>query len=315
VTTLPADTSVGAPADTSEDTSEDTSAEAHVGTALDRLLADVLSRTTTDSRLAEVAGAFVAHLHAAVREVRPTAQEWQRGLEFLVRVGQACTPERDEMVLLSDMLGLTAAVDEVDHAGPAGATPSSVEGPFHSPAPPRERGDWIAAGPERHRAPVTVVHGRVLDVHGNAVPGATVDVWQADDDGRYDTQDAAQPAGNLRGLFTADVDGAWWFRSVLPSSYPVPTVGPVGELLLALGRHPMRPAHLHLRVEAVGHRPVTTHVFVAGDPYLDSDAAFGVKDDLVVTPVSVDDPARSAAAGVDGPFLDIAFDVRLAVAA
>jgi catechol 1,2-dioxygenase len=279
---------------------------------LDRLLVDVLARIRADDpRLAEIVRSVVTHLHAFVREVRPTEQEWLRGLDFLVRTGQTCTPVRNEFILLSDMLGLTSAVDEVNHAGPPEATPSSVEGPFHSPAPAREQGAWIAEGPERGRAEQMVVHGRVSDCTGNPISGATVDVWQADDAGRYDSQDAAQPAGNLRALITTDDEGGYWFRSVLPSSYPVPTDGPVGGLLTALGRHPMRPAHIHLRVEAPGHRPVTTHVFVAGDPYLDSDAAFAVKEALVVTPQRRTDPAESARWSVDGPFLDFDFDIRL----
>jgi catechol 1,2-dioxygenase len=276
---------------------------------LDRLLAEVLAQVdAADPRLAEIVTAAVTHLHALVREVRPTEQEWLRGIDFLVRVGQTCTPVRNEFILLSDMLGLTSAVDEINHAGPADATPSSVEGPFHSPAPPRPLGAWIADGPERDRAEPMVVHGRVTDVAGRPLAGATVDVWQADDAGHYDTQDAAQPAGNLRALLTTDADGRYWFRTVRPASYPVPTDGPVGELLTALGRHPMRPAHLHLRVEAAGHRPVTTHVFIAGDPSLDSDAAFAVKDALVVKPRPSTEAARWQLAG---PFLDVAFDVRL----
>jgi catechol 1,2-dioxygenase len=186
-----------------------------------------------------------------------------------------------------------------------------VEGPFHSPAPARANGDWISAGPERQRAEVMVVRGRVTDTLGTPIGGATVDVWQADDAGHYDTQDPAQDLGNLRGLFTTDADGAYWFRSVVPSSYPVPTDGPGGEMLRAMGRHPMRPAHIHYRVEAPGHRPVTTHVFVAGDEYLDSDAAFAVKEELIVVPVRDSDPEHAAAFGVGGPFADFVFDVRL----
>jgi catechol 1,2-dioxygenase len=274
---------------------------------LDRLLSEVLAQVrTSDPRLAEIVTAVVTHLHAIVREVRPTEDEWLRGLDFLVRVGQTCTPVRNEFILLSDMLGLTSAVDEVNHAGPADATPSSVEGPFHSPAPARPLGAWIADGPERGRAEPMVVHGVVSDCAGVPIEGATVDVWQADDAGHYDTQDPDQPAGNLRALLTTGPDGTYWFRSVLPASYPVPTDGPVGELLTALGRHPMRPAHIHLHVDAPGHRSVTTHVFVAGDEYLDSDAAFAVKDALVVTPQRGADRWE-----VDGPFLDFAFDIRL----
>jgi hydroxyquinol 1,2-dioxygenase len=246
-----------------------------------------------------------------VRETRPTPEEWLTGLDFLVRTGHTCTQYRNEFILLSDMLGLTTAVDDVNFTGDATATPSSVEGPFHSPAPARENGAWIAEGPERERAEVMVVRGRVTDTDGKPIAGASIDVWQADDAGHYDTQDPAQDLGNLRGLFTTDADGAYWFRSVVPSSYPVPTDGPGGELLRAMGRHPMRPAHIHYRVEAAGHRPVTTHVFVAGDEYLGSDAAFAVKEELVVDPVRDEDPDHAAAFGVEAPFADFAFDVRL----
>jgi hydroxyquinol 1,2-dioxygenase len=279
---------------------------------LDRLLAEVLAQVSPDDpRLAEIVTSAVNHLHAFVREVRPTEREWLRGIDFLVRTGQTSTSTRNEVILLSDMLGLTSAVDEVNHPATSTATPSSVEGPFHSPAPPRALGAWIADGSERDRATPMVMHGHVFDCADRPVAGASVDVWQADDAGHYDTQDATQPTGNLRALLTTDADGGYWFRSVLPSSYPVPTDGPVGELLTALGRHPMRPAHVHLRVEAVGYRPLTTHAFVAGDPYLNSDAAFAVKDALIVTPIPRDDPAEAARWAMTGPFLDFDFDIRL----
>ena len=156
-----------------------------------------------------------------------------------------------------------------------------------------------------------VVRGHVTDVAENPIAGATIDVWQADDAGHYDSQDAEQELGNLRGLFLADEQGAFWFRSVRPSSYSVPTDGPVGPLLTALGRHPMRPAHIHVRIEAPGYRTITTHIFVAGDPYLDSDAAFAVKDELIVTPALVTEPAIAARWKVEAPFLDFEVTVRL----
>jgi catechol 1,2-dioxygenase len=293
-------------------TPDATSPDALRDQRLDALLGAVLAQTKGDDpRTNELISGLIRHLHAFVRETRPTPEEWLTGLGFLVRTGQICTEHRNEFILLSDMLGLTTAVDDVNFTGDANATPSSVEGPFHSPAPARENGDWISAGPERDRAEVMVVRGRVTDTRGLPIAGATVDIWQADDAGHYDTQDPAQDLGNLRGLFTTDTDGAYWFRSVVPSSYPVPTDGPGGELLRAMGRHPMRPAHIHYRVEAPGHRPVTTHVFVAGDEYLGSDAAFAVKQELVVDPVRDTDPGHAAAFGVEPPFADFVFDVRL----
>jgi catechol 1,2-dioxygenase len=279
---------------------------------LDALLTAVLGQVRGDDpRTDELVSALIRHLHAFVRETRPSETEWLAGLDFLVRTGHTCTAERNEFILLSDMLGLTTAVDDVNFVGGSLATPSSVEGPFHSPAPARSNGDWISSGPERARAQVMVVRGLVTDTDATPIEGATVDVWQADDAGKYDTQDPAQDRGNLRGLFVTDADGAYWFRSVVPASYPVPTDGPGGELLRAIGRHPMRPAHIHYRVEASGHRPVTTHVFVAGDEYLGSDAAFAVKEELVVDPVLDPDPDHAADFGVEAPFADFVFDVRL----
>jgi hydroxyquinol 1,2-dioxygenase len=279
---------------------------------LDTLLQAVLGSVQGDDpRFSELISALIRHLHAFVRETQPTPEEWLTGLGFLVRTGQISNEYRNEFILLSDMLGLTTAVDDVNFTGDPNATPSSVEGPFHSAAPAREKGDWIADGPERQRGELMVVRGRVTDTDGKPIEGAVVDVWQADDAGHYDTQDPAQELGNLRGLFTTDADGGYWFRSVVPSSYPVPTDGPGGEMLRAMGRHPMRPAHIHYRVEAAGHRPVTTHVFVAGDEYLGSDAAFAVKEELVVDPVRDSDPDHAAAFGVEAPFADVVFDIRL----
>jgi protocatechuate 3,4-dioxygenase beta subunit len=137
-------------------------------------------------------------------------------------------------------------------------------------------------------------------------------VWQTNEDGFYDVQQPdLQPAGNLRGLFTADGDGRFWFRSVVPRYYPIPDDGPVGQLLAATGRHPYRPAHLHFIVSAPGYRPVTTHVFVDDSPYLDSDAVFGVKDSLIRSAPEVDDPIRAAEAGLSNPFRTLTFDLSL----
>jgi len=279
---------------------------------LDALLTTVLAQVRGDDpRSNELLSALIRHLHAFVREARPTQEEWLTALDFLVRTGHTCNEHRNEFILLADMLGLTSAVDDVNFVATADATPSSVEGPFHSPAPARANGAWISTGPERARAQVMVVRGRVTDTDGHPLAGATVDVWQADDAGRYDSQDPAQELGNLRGLFTTGDGGVYWFRSVVPSSYPVPADGPAGELLRAMGRHPMRPAHIHYRVEAAGFRPFTTHVFDAGDPYLDSDAAFAVKPELVVDPVQDQDAAHAMKFDVPSPFADFVFDVRL----
>jgi hydroxyquinol 1,2-dioxygenase len=263
-----------------------------------------------DPRLREVLGSLVRHLHGFVREVEPTFEEWERAIGFLTATGQKCDDTRQEFILLSDVLGVTMLVDAINHRTATEATDSTVLGPFHMVASPRrELGDTIdlvATGEP------CVVTGRVLSLDGSPLPGALVDVWQADDHGFYDVQQpGTQPQGNGRGLFTCDDDGRFWFRTVTPSPYPIPTDGPVGRLLTATGRHPYRPAHIHFIVAADGHLPVTTHIFVAGSPYLDSDAVFAVKQRLITDFARVDDPDQAAAFGVEAPFRHAEFDVVL----
>jgi catechol 1,2-dioxygenase len=157
-----------------------------------------------------------------------------------------------------------------------------------------------------------LVSGQVTGPDGEPLAGASVDVWQTNEDGFYDVQQPdIQPPGNLRGLFTADEQGRFWFRSVVPRYYPIPDDGPVGQMLSATARHPNRPAHLHFIVAAAGYRPVTTHVFVADSPYLDSDAVFGVKESLIRDVPEVDDPARAAEVGLANPFRTLTFDLSL----
>ena len=263
-----------------------------------------------DPRLREVLGSLVRHLHGFVREVEPTFEEWERAIGFLTATGQKCDDTRQEFILLSDVLGVTMLVDAINHRTASEATDSTVLGPFHMVASPRrELGDTIdlvATGEP------CVVTGRVLSLDGSPLAGALVDVWQADDHGFYDVQQpGTQPKGNGRGLFTCDDDGRFWFRTVTPSPYPIPTDGPVGRLLTATGRHPYRPAHIHFIVAADGHLPLTTHIFVAGSPYLDSDAVFAVKQRLITDFARVDDPDQAAAFGVEAPFRHAQFEVIL----
>lgn len=156
------------------------------------------------------------------------------------------------------------------------------------------------------------VRGRVLDPSGKPLGGAMLDVWQAADDGFYDVQpESNQPEMNLRGVFHADAEGAFWFRTIKPQYYPVPTAGPVGDLLLATGRHPMRPAHIHFMIEAPGYERLVTHIFVEGDPYLESDAVFGVKDSLIVNFGQNESAEEAARYGFQAPFCAVAFDFVL----
>jgi hydroxyquinol 1,2-dioxygenase len=254
---------------------------------------------TADPRLREILQGLVPHLHDFVREVRPTLAEWEAAIGFLTAVGQRCDANRQEFILLSDVLGVSMLVETLN--GQETGTESTVLGPFHVvESPERENGDTIdlLGGNEP-----CVITGCVRTTDGAPLPGATVDVWQCSADGFYDVQQPdVQPLGNGRGLFHADADGRFHFRTVVPSHYPIPTDGPVGSLLLASGRHPFRPAHVHFLADAPGHRSLTTHIFVAGSPYLDSDAVFAVKHSLVVDFTKVDDAEQARHHGVGNPF-------------
>ncbi|HJY68593.1 MAG TPA: dioxygenase, partial [Streptosporangiaceae bacterium] len=232
------------------------------------------------------------------RDTEPTIAEWQRAIDFLTATGQKCDSERQEFILLSDVLGISMLVETINNRKTAGATESTVLGPFHMVTSPRralgDTIDLVGTGPQ------CVLAGRVLSADGTPLPGAELDVWQANDQGFYDVQQPdVQPPGNGRGLFTAGRDGAYWFRTVVPTHYPIPTDGPVGTLLEATNRHPYRPAHLHFIVTAPGHRPLTTHIFVAGSPYIESDAVFAVKKSLITEFTPADDPNQPARANFD----------------
>jgi protocatechuate 3,4-dioxygenase beta subunit len=265
---------------------------------------------TPDPRLRQVLTSLVQHLHAFVKDVGLTEEEWSAAIAFLTRTGQLSDDVRQEFILLSDVLGVSMLVETINHRTGGTSTESTVLGPFHMvESPPRELGENIALDGKGEPCLVT---GQVTDPDGEPLPGALIDVWQANDDGFYDVQQpGVQPERNLRGLFSADADGRFSFRTIVPRYYPIPDDGPVGELLAATARHPNRPAHVHFLVTAPGHRPVTTHLFVAGDPYIDSDAVFGVKESLVREFPEVDDPARAAEVGLPNPFRTVHFDVAL----
>ncbi|MER5520694.1 intradiol ring-cleavage dioxygenase [Streptomyces sp. NPDC002763] len=267
-------------------------------------------RGTDDPRLREVLAALIRHLHAFARETRLTQREWETAVAFLTATGQTCTDTRQEFILLSDVLGLSMLVETVNGHSDPGSTESTVLGPFHmTESPVRELGadiDLVGTGEP------CVVSGVVRSADGTPLPGAVLDVWQADPHGFYDVQQPdVQPPGNGRGLFTADGEGRFWFRTCVPSAYPIPTDGPVGALLKATGRHPYRPAHIHFIVSAEGHAPVTTHIFVAGGDYLDSDAVFAVKESLVKDFTPTDHPALAGEFGVPNPFRHARFDLVL----
>jgi len=253
----------------------------------------------TDPRLREIMTVLVRNLHAVVRETRLTEQEWSAAIEFLTATGQICTRTRQEFILLSDTLGVSMLVDAINHEDGDAVTPSTVFGPFYAGVQ-RElaAGASILLRPEQGAS--TLVSGKIVDETGDAIEGALIEVWQTAPCGLYDVQDADQPEGHLRASFRSAPDGSYSFKTVLPVSYPIPDDGPVGRMLAALGRHPNRPAHIHFMISAPGYRRLVTHIFVAGDDYLQSDAVFGVKPDLVVHPQP------------DGDGLAIHYDFHLA---
>ncbi|MER7640167.1 intradiol ring-cleavage dioxygenase [Streptomyces sp. NPDC126522] len=265
---------------------------------------------TADPRLKELLTGLIRHLHAFARETRLSQAEWERAIGFLTETGQTCTDTRQEFILLSDVLGLSMLVETINGDHAAGSTESTVLGPFHmTESPVRQLGENIdlVGGGEP-----CVVSGRIVSDDGTPLPGAVLDVWQADGNGFYDVQQPdVQPPGNGRGLFTADAEGRFWFRTCVPSPYPIPTDGPVGELLKATARHPYRPAHIHFIATAEGHTPVTTHIFVAGSDYLESDAVFAVKQSLVEDFTPTDDPSLAREFGIENPFRHARFDLVL----
>ena len=233
---------------------------------------------TPDARLKEIMTSLVQHLHAFARDVQLTEEEWFRGIEFLTRVGHVTDDKRQEFILLSDTLGLSMLTVAMNNDKPAGCTEATVFGPFYvEGAPSFDLGEDVARGAAG--IPCTV-RGTVRGLDGEPVPGAEIEVWQADAQGKYDVQ---REGGGLqaRGVLHANGKGEYHFRSILAEAYPIPDDGPVGDMLRATRRHPWRPAHLHFMIQAPGYETLITHVFRDGDPYLDSDAVFGVRQSLI----------------------------------
>ncbi|TFY99977.1 intradiol ring-cleavage dioxygenase [Ramlibacter rhizophilus] len=234
---------------------------------------------TPDPRLKEIMTSLVQHLHAFAREVRLTEAEWMRGIDFLTRAGHITDDKRQEFILLSDTLGLSMLTVAMNNDKPAGCTEATVFGPFYvEGAPEYDLGADVANGAAGIPCQV---RGHVRGLGGEPVPGAQLNVWQADAEGTYDVQrpGLAQPQG--RGVLRTGPEGEYHFKSILAESYPIPHDGPVGDMLEATRRHPWRPAHLHFMIEAPGYETLITHVFRNGDAYLDSDAVFGVRQSLI----------------------------------
>jgi protocatechuate 3,4-dioxygenase beta subunit len=278
-----------------------------------QLTAAVLERfaSAPDPRIRAVLGQLISHLHAFVRDADLTHDEWLTAIDFLTRTGHASNETRQEFILLSDVLGVSMLVDAVNHRERDGATETTVLGPFyvgeHKPMP---HGADISANLTGERM---FVQSRVTDLRGKPLAGVPVDVWHADDDGYYDSQrpnyETQGPSSRAR--FVTDADGRFFFRTILPCSYPIPTDGPVGEMILQVRRHAYRPAHIHFLVNASGYEPLITHVFIEGDKYLDSDVVFGVKNDLISRVEKRTDPVMPDGKPASAPWHLMSYDFRI----
>lgn len=263
--------------------------------------------TAPDPRRKEIAQALVRHLHAFTLEIEPTREEWGAAIEFLTRVGHTCVGDRQEFILLSDVLGVSMLVETLNEGDDEAATESTVLGPFYVDEPPlAEQGADLAENMAA-QGEAMLVEISVEDRNGKPVAGAAVDIWQCAPDGLYDIQrDLPDGEYQLRARFISDASGKVTCRSAMPIPYQVPADGPVGDLLAATGRHPWRPAHVHFMIAADGYETLTTHLFPTGDPYLESDTVFGVKPSLVI------DFGQAESGGGDGRVLRHRFVLQTA---
>jgi len=261
-----------------------------------------------DPRLRQVMGSLIKHLHGFVRDIEPTEKEWATAIDFLTRIGKMCDDKRQEFILFSDVMGVSMLVDSLNHRLASGATPTTVEGPFHvANAPEVADGGNMAKGAPG--IPCFVV-GKVRDLDGKPVGGATLDLWQTDGEGFYEAQrDVTEPW--MRGIYKTRADGSYVIRTVAPIGYTIPMDGPVGELVKKTSISPMRPAHIHFCLESPGYHRVVTHLFQRGCPYIETDVVYGVKEPLIVD--FVEKPAGVAPNGekVDTPFYVINYDFVL----
>ncbi len=279
-------------------------------TSPDEITAAVVERFEAcgDPRLREIMQSLARHLHGFAKEVGLTEAEWQVAIDTLTATGHITDERRQEFILWSDSMGFSMLVDALANQLPEGATESTVLGPFYVPGSPlRDNGDDIA---EEEAGVPAWVYGRILSTDGTPLD-AELDVWQNGDNRLYAMQDPDAPEDHLRGRFRTRQDGSFAFLAVRPVAYPIPDDGPVGKMLEATGRHPWRPAHIHMIARAPGHRTVTTHIFDEESEYLDSDAVFAVKPSLVrrFEPRSADDPETPA--GVDRDWVSLECDIVL----
>ena len=261
-----------------------------------------------DARLREVMQSAIRHLHGFVSEVKPTGEEWFKAIQFLTAIGQKCDDKRQEFILASDVMGVSMLVDDINNRRVEGATPSTVEGPFHIPDAPE-----VAHGVDMAKGAPGIpcfVSGKVRGLNGEPVGGAILDLWQTDGEGLYEEQRrTAEPW--MRGIYRTQPDGSYLIRTVAPISYTIPMDGPIGEFFSRTNMSHMRPAHIHFAISAPGYHGVVTHLFQKGDEYIDNDVVYGVKAPLVVD--FVKRPPGKAPNGemIDTPFYEVKYDFVL----
>lgn len=265
---------------------------------------------TPDPRLKELFTAAVKHLHGFVNDVKLTTSELIRLAEILTQAGKISDASRHEFLLMSDVMGLTMVVDYNTSEKPDGAFESSVLGPFY-----REDAPWIELNggicQQADSGFAVRVSGRIVSVEGKPIPGGVLDIWQVASNGKYENTDPTQPDFNLRGRLRAAEDGSYKFWTVKPVPYPIPKDGPAGLILDGASRHNMRAAHIHVIAQAPGYQTVISELFSAGDPYLESDAVFGVKNSLVVDFILHESPQDAETYGHPVPFYTVEYDFVL----
>lgn len=264
-----------------------------------------------DPRLQKVMKAAIKHLHAFVREVEPTPQEWFAAIDWLTRVGKMCDEKRQEFILASDVMGVSMLVDAINNRLATGATPSTVEGPFHIPHS-HEFADGTDMAKGAPGIPC-IITGTVRDLDGKPIANAMLDLWQTDGEGLYEAQrDVDQ---YMRGVYHTRADGGYCVRTVAPIGYTIPMDGPVGELMNKTRISHMRPAHIHFAISAPGYKTVITHLFQRGCQYIDTDVVFGVKEPLIVEFVKREPGKAANGETIATPFYDVKYDFVLVKAA